>query len=73
LIKFNVPRGYTTPIIRALQPVIFYYFNCGSNSGVAEDSFLTDCYVVYTFIFRGQTVFREDLNVQQNDSPLRYP
>jgi hypothetical protein len=73
LIKFNVPWAYTTPIIRALQPVIFCYFNHGSNSGVAGDSFPTDCYVAYSFIFRGQTVFTDDLNVQQHDSPLRHP
>ena len=68
-----VLRAYTSPIIRALQPVTLYYLNYGSNSGVVEDSFLTDCYVVYTIIFRGQTVFTEDLNVQQNDNPLQYP
>jgi hypothetical protein len=36
-------------------------FNYGSNSGVAEDAILTGCYVVYTFIFGGQTVFSKDL------------
>jgi len=56
--------AYTTPIIRALQSVNLYYFNYGSKSVVVEDSFLTDYYVVYTIIFRGQTVFTEYLNVQ---------
>jgi len=59
--------------LRLLQNTMFAMSYYGSNSGAAEDSLLTGFYVVYAFIFRGQTVFTEAINVQQNDSPLRYP
>jgi hypothetical protein len=48
-------------VIAIAKNTVFTMFNYGSNSGVAEDAILTGFYVVYTFIFGGQTVFTEDL------------
>jgi hypothetical protein len=62
-----------SPSLRLQRSRCLRWLNFGSNSVVAEDSFLTGCYVVYALVYGGQTVFIEALNVQQNDSILRYP